>query len=269
MNEKNLLFYTKDLSIAFGGLVAVDKVNFDVKRNTILGLIGPNGSGKTTIFNMITGLYIPTGGEIYFEGQNLVGHSATDISRKGVARTFQTSRLCLDLSILDNIFIGMHSRQKSWVTDSVFRRDRLAAEVTTAYEKVAWLLNIFNPELIRKADKPAGSLPQIDRRRVEICRAMAMEPKLLLLDEPSAGMTPEEISVLMEDIKKVQENSADITIIIVEHVMSVISAITDHCVVLNFGRKIAEGPFMDVAQNPEVREAYLGKRGSEQWARPC
>lgn len=265
----NLLFRTQDLSIAFGGLVAVDKVNIAVQRRSILGLIGPNGSGKTTIFNMITGLYTPTGGDFFFENKSLLGHTATDIARHGISRTFQTSRLCLDLSILDNIFIGMHPLQKCGLFEAVFRRKQLADEVRVSYEKVTYLLNIFNPDLIQRISEPAGVLPQIDRRRVEICRAMAREPKLLLLDEPSAGMTPEEIAVLMEDIKKVQQASRDITIIIVEHVMSVIQAITDHCVVLNFGRKIAEGAFQAVCNNPEVQEAYLGKRGSETWAKPC
>jgi ABC-type branched-subunit amino acid transport system ATPase component len=261
MNNDDRLLWTKDLSISFGGLVAVDQVNIDVCRGSILGLIGPNGSGKTTIFNMITGLYIPTSGDFFFEGESLLGKGPHEIARRGVARTFQTSRLCLELSVLDNIFIGMHPRQKSWITDAVFRPNKLAHEVSHAREKAFFLLNVFNKNLIDKAGAAAGTLPQIDRRRVEICRAMAMEPKLLLLDEPSAGMTPEEISELMEDIRKVQQASADITIIIVEHVMSVIRSITDHVVVLNFGRKIAEGPFHVVSHNPEVREAYLGKRG--------
>lgn len=253
---------TKDLSIHFGGLLAVDRVNLDVKRNTILGLIGPNGSGKTTIFNMITGLYIPTSGDIRFEGETLIGKPAYQIARRGIARTFQVSRLCLDLSVLDNIFIGMHPRLNPTLRDAVFARRKLSRELEQAREQACSLLNVFNPRLIHRAGEPAGALPQIDRRRVEICRAMAARPKLLLLDEPSAGMTPEEISELMEDIRKVQAASEDITIIIVEHVMSVIRSITDHCVVLNFGRRIAEGPFHEVAQNPLVREAYLGKRGS-------
>lgn len=255
------ILQTNDLSIQFGGLIAVDKVNIDVKRGTIMGLIGPNGSGKTTIFNMLTGLYIPTSGDITYEGESLIGKQPYEIARRGVARTFQASRLCLDLSVLDNIFIGMHPRQRSWLVDTIFRQERLAGEMKAADEKVKFLLNIFNRDLIPKLGKPAGSLPQIDRRRVEICRAMAMEPKLLLLDEPSAGMTPEEITELMSDIRKVQQASQDITIIIVEHVMSVIRSITEYVVVLNFGRKIAEGPFEVVSTNPEVREAYLGKRG--------
>jgi len=257
----NKILYTNDLTIQFGGLVAVDKVNIEVMRGSIMGLIGPNGSGKTTIFNMLTGLYIPTGGDFFFEDESMLGKQPFEIARKGVARTFQTSRLCLDLSILDNIFIGMHPRQRSMLVDTVFRQDRLSGELKAAREKVDFLLGIFNEKLIPKAGLPAGTLPQIDRRRVEICRAMAMEPKLLLLDEPSAGMTPEEITELMSDIRKVQQASNDITIIIVEHVMSVIRSITEYVVVLNFGRKIAEGPFEIVSTNPEVREAYLGKRG--------
>lgn len=259
-NNGNLLI-TKDLTIHFGGLVAVDHVDIEVKRNSIMGLIGPNGSGKTTIFNMITGLYTPTSGEIFFNGESLIGKPAHVISRKGVARTFQTSRLCLDLSVLDNVFIGMHSRQKQGLFSAVFNRKLVAEEIGEAREKAFFLLNTFNPELVRRAGEPAGCLPQIDRRRVEICRAMAADPRLLLLDEPSAGMTPEEIEELMADIRKVQQASTDITIVIVEHVMSVIRSITEHVVVLNFGRKIAEGSFHEVASRQEVLEAYLGKRG--------
>lgn len=261
MADNSNILQTKDLTIQFGGLIAVDHINIDIKRNSTLGLIGPNGSGKTTIFNMLTGLYIPTDGDFIFEGESLLKKSATEIARKGVARTFQASRLCLDLSVLDNIFIGMHSKQKQWLGSAIFGRNRLASEVGRAYDKALYLLNIFNPVLVNKGGYPAGSLAQIDRRRVEICRAMAMDPKLLLLDEPSAGMTPEEISELMTDIQKVKNESKDITIVIVEHVMSVIRAITDNVVVLNFGKKIAEGPFEKVSQNAEVREAYLGKRG--------
>jgi branched-chain amino acid transport system ATP-binding protein len=261
MQTNPKVFWTEDLTIAFGGLVAVDKVNFEAYRCEILGLIGPNGSGKTTIFNMINGLYVPTGGKIFFENTNLVGLAPYQIARKGIARTFQTSRLCLDLSVLDNVMIGMHSRQKHFLLDSIFRRSLVEDEVKVARERAFYLLNVFNPELIAKAGVKAGALAQIDRRRVEICRAMAMEPRLLLLDEPSAGMTPEETDVLMKDIKKVQQESREITIIIVEHDMTVIRTITDRVVVLNFGRKITEGIFETISKNEEVRAAYLGKRG--------
>jgi ABC-type branched-subunit amino acid transport system ATPase component len=155
----------------------------------------------------------------------------------------------------------MHSRQRQGLFSAVFNRKLVAEEVGEAREKAFFLLNTFNPELVKRAGEPAGRLPQIDRRRVEICRAMAADPRLLLLDEPSAGMTPEEIEELMADIRKVQQASTDITIVIVEHVMSVIRSITEHVVVLNFGRKIAEGSFHEVASRQEVLEAYLGKRG--------
>ena len=259
--HNNQLFWTQDLSISFGGLLAVDGVTLDISLGEILGLIGPNGSGKTTIFNLVTGIYSPTAGDFFFMGESLLGKPPHEIARKGIARTFQISRLCLDLSVLDNVFIGMHERQKHWLVDSIFRRALLADEVAEGREKAFSLLSVFNKDLLDVAGKPVGALPQIDRRRVEICRAMAMEPKLLLLDEPSAGMNPEEMAALMEDIKKVQQESEGISIIIVEHDMTVIRTISDRVVALNYGRKIAEGSFEEVSHNPEVREAYLGKRG--------
>lgn len=262
MAENNCILETKDLTIRFGGLVAVDAINMGIKKNSIMGLIGPNGSGKTTIFNMLTGLYTPTSGDFIFEGESMSKKSATEIARKGIARTFQSSRLCLDLSILDNVFIGMHSNQRSGLSNAIFGRKKLAAEVRQAHDRALYLLNIFNPELVNKSGQPAGSLAQIDRRRVEICRAMAREPKLLLLDEPSAGMTPEEITELMSDIKKVKSESKEITIVIVEHVMSVIKMITEHVFVINFGKKIAEGSYEVVSKDPEVISAYLGKHGA-------
>jgi ABC-type branched-subunit amino acid transport system ATPase component len=259
--DNGRVFWTEDLSISFGGLVAVDGVDLDISRGEILGLIGPNGSGKTTVFNLVTGIYAPTTGNFYFEGESLLGRPPFEIARKGIARTFQISRLCLDLSVLDNIFIGMHHRQKHWLADAVFRRRLLAEEVKRGRERALDLLHVFNPALTQRSGEVVSALPQIDRRRVEICRAMAMEPKLLLLDEPSAGMTPEEMLELMGDIKKVQEASEDISIVIVEHDMTVIRTISDRVVALNYGRKIAEGTFEEVAGTPEVREAYLGKRG--------
>ena len=258
------IFWTQKLSISFGGLKAVDEVDIEVFKGEILGLIGPNGSGKTTIFNLITGLYTPTNGDFFFEGESLLGKPPYQIARRGVARTFQSSRLCLDLSVLDNIFIGMHYRQKSWLFDAVFRRSRLADEVVKARRKAFELLEIFNPDLLKYSGEPASALPQIDRRRVEICRAMAVEPRLLLLDEPSAGMTTEETAELMADIQKVQQSSVDISIIIIEHDMKVISSITNRVVALNYGRKIAEGTYEEVAAMQEVREAYLGNRGNSQ-----
>ena len=259
-SRSNRVFWTKNLSISFGGLMAVDRVDMEVFPEEILGLIGPNGSGKTTIFNMITGIYTPTNGNFFFEGEPLLGRPAHVIASKGIARTFQVSRLCLDLSVLDNILIGTHCQQKSGFLDSVFRRGRLANEVAEARDKALHLLSVFNEELVDQAGEPAGTLPLLDRRRVEICRAMVGEPKLLLLDEPSAGMNPEEKEELMADIRTIQEASEGVSIVIVEHDMTVIRFITERVMALNYGRKIAEGSFDEVSRNPEVREAYLGKR---------
>lgn len=256
----NQVFWTKGLSISFGGLVAIDRVDVQVFRGETLGLIGPNGSGKTTFFNVITGLYAPSEGNFFLNGEALLGKPPHVIARKGIARTFQTSRLCLDLSILDNVLIGMHYRQKSWLLDSVLRRGRLASEVAEAREKALYLLGVFNEDLIDRAGEPAGLLPMIDRRRVEICRAMAGEPSLLLLDEPSAGMNPEEKEELMRDIRTIQEASKEVSIVIVEHDMALIKFVTERVMVFNYGCKVAEGTFDEVARNIEVREAYLGKR---------
>ena len=151
MAENTNILETRDLTIHFGGLVAVDGINMGIKKDSIMGLIGPNGSGKTTIFNMLTGLYTPTSGDFFFEGESMTKKSATEIARKGIARTFQSSRLCLDLSILDNVFIGMHSKQKAGLGNAVFGRKKLAAEVNQAHEKAMYLLNTFNPELINKS----------------------------------------------------------------------------------------------------------------------
>lgn len=254
------VFWTENLSISFGGLVAVERVNMQVSYGEILGLIGPNGSGKTTLFNIITGLYTPSEGDFFLEGDSLLGKPPHMIARKGIARTFQMSRLCLDLSILDNVLIGIHYRQKSWLLDSILRRRRLASEVAGVREKALQLLHVFNKELVDHAGEPAGSLPLIDRRRVEICRAMLGEPKLLLLDEPSAGMNPEEKEELMKDIRTIQGASNGISTIITEHDMAVIKSITERVIALNYGCKIAEGTFDKVSRDPELREAYLGKQ---------
>lgn len=254
------VFWTENLSISFGGLVAVERVNMQVSYGEILGLIGPNGSGKTTLFNIITGLYTPSEGDFFLEGDSLLGKPPHMIARKGIARTFQMSRLCLDLSILDNVLIGIHYRQKSWLLDSILRRRRLASEVAGVREKALQLLRVFNKELVDRAGEPAGSLPLIDRRRVEICRAMLGEPKLLLLDEPSAGMNPEEKEELMKDIRTIQGASNGISTIIIEHDMAVIKSITERVIALNYGCRIAEGTFDKVSRDPELREAYLGKQ---------
>ncbi len=253
------LLATRALTVRFGGLVALDGVDVEVTAGETVGVIGPNGSGKTTFFNALTGLYATAAGEILFEGRSLTGLEPHLISRLGIARTFQSSRLCLNLSVFDNVLIGMHARRRSGLLDFVFRRRRFLDEMTPAIARASHLLGLFNRELPGRGFERVGQLPQIDRRRVEICRALASEPRLLLLDEPSAGMSPEETAELMKDLAIVREEMPGLSVIIIEHDMFVIAGVSRRVVAFNYGRKIAEGPFAAVAANVLVREAYLGK----------
>jgi len=250
---------TEKISINFGGLVAVKEVDFSVKEGEILGLIGPNGSGKTTFFNLITGIYKPTKGNIFFGEENIAGLSPHEITKKGIARTFQNTRLFWDLSALDNVLLGMHRWQSiSWF-NSMFRRNYTAQGLRKNVKEVFNLVNDFvGKELVDRMYQKVRDLSQADKKRVEICRALASRPKLLLLDEPSAGMNPEETVELMEDIKKIKKKNAKIDVIIIEHDMRVIKGITQNVVVFNYGEKIFEGTFEDASANKEVREAYLG-----------
>ena len=254
------LFATRGLTVRFGGLTAVDRVDVSVEEGETLGLIGPNGSGKTTFFNAVTGL-VPATGEVLFRRGALSGLESHAICRRGIARTFQVSRLCLQLSVFDNVLIGMHLQVRSGVWDALVRRGRLVAEVRRALGQAAHLLGLFNSHLVDRGFDRVAELPQIDRRRVEICRALAARPRLLLLDEPSAGMNPEETVELMKDLQIVREEMPGLSIIIIEHDMFVIEGVSQRVVAFNYGRKIAEGTFAEVARNEEVREAYLG-RGS-------
>ena len=252
------LFATKGLTVRFGGLTAVDQVDVHVDEGETLGLIGPNGSGKTTFFNAVTGL-VPAAGEVLFRGEPLSGLEPHAICRRGIARTFQSSRLCLGLSVFDNVLIGMHREARGGVWDALFRRRRVVAEVRQALERAAHLLSPFNPDLVGRGFDPVAELPQIDRRRVEICRALAARPRLLLLDEPSAGMSPEETVELMKDLQIVREEMPGLSVIIIEHDMFVVEGVSQRVVAFNYGQKIAEGTFAEVARNEEVREAYLGR----------
>jgi branched-chain amino acid transport system ATP-binding protein len=253
------LLETQDLTIQFGGLTAVSEVAFHVTQGEVIGLIGPNGSGKTTFFNLITGIYRPTSGDILFQGNSTLGLQPFEIVRRGIARTFQNNRLFSNLSTLDNVIIGMHHKQRSQWYDAIFRNRFSKRELNDAAHKALDLISYFSQELADDPYKKAGELPQAHRRRLEICRALAADPILLLLDEPSAGMDPEETSSLMGDIRKIQTRRSDIGIIIIEHDMTVIENIADRVVVFNYGQKIAEGSFVEIARNPEVLEAYLGE----------
>jgi branched-chain amino acid transport system ATP-binding protein len=256
------LLQTKQITIRFGGLVAVDHVDVGVCPGEVLGLIGPNGSGKTTFFNLITGIYRPLEGEIFYKGERVTNRSPVEMARKGISRSFQNSRLFLELSVAENVLSGMCYRKNSGIFDTLLRPGRVERQLTEGIQRAVELLNLFSQELGEDPFKKAGDLPLPDRRRVEICRALASEPSLLLLDEPSAGMDPSETAILMDEIRRVREYQPEIGIIIIEHDMTVIRGIAERVVVFNYGKKIAEGTFQAIANLTEVRQAYLGERAS-------
>jgi len=242
----------------FGGVTALDAFTMSVQRGDIVGLIGPNGSGKTTSFNAVTGIFPPSDGTVRFNGADITGLSPQRIYAAGIARTFQRSRLCLPLSIFDNIMIGNHGRLSKGLWFNLMRRGAFRREFEDCHEQAQALVNTFSSALADRMFEPVGALPMIERRRIEICRALISRPKLLLLDEPSAGMTHDETKQLMDDILDVRGRIEGLSIIIIEHEMGVIERITDHCVVLNYGQKICEGTYAQIAADPEVQRAYLG-----------
>ncbi len=252
------LLQVEGLTKTFGGVLALDALALSAGSGEVVGLIGPNGSGKTTFFNVTTGIYKPDAGSIVFKGKNLAGASPQTIHRAGISRTFQRSRLSLPLSIFDNIMIGAHTRRFNGLVFNLVCRGAFKHEYERMVEAARALLKVFEPELTDRLFEPVMGLPMIDRRRIEICRALISEPSLLFLDEPSAGMTHEETHALMDNILRVRAVHSSLAIVIVEHQMGVIERITDRCAVLNFGRKIAEGTYREVAGNAEVQEAYLG-----------
>lgn len=253
------LLETRNLTMSFGGLTALDKVDIRVHAGETLGLIGPNGAGKSTFFNVVTGIYAPSDGQVLFRGEDLGGLKPHQVVRRGIARTFQSNRLFWQLSIMDNVLIGMHLRQSCTLADVIMRYGHTRAELNECAREAIDILNHFSPELAAQHRRPVLDLPQGDRRRVEICRALASRPTLLLLDEPSAGMSPEETDKLMEDIATVRRKFSGITIVVIEHDMGVVERVADRVVVFNFGRKLTEGVFAEIARDPAVIEAYLGE----------
>ena len=252
------LLEARGVTRSFGGVVALDHLDLVVEHNEILGLIGPNGSGKTTFFNVATGLYRAEAGTLKFEGTDITRASPRNVYHAGMSRTFQHSRLALPLSVFDNIMIGNHKRLHQGLWFNLIRRADLKREFEASYREARTLVEVFEPELAERLFEPVAGMSMIDRRRIEICRALISQPKLLLLDEPSAGMTHDETKTLMDDILQVRARNQNLTIIVVEHEMGVIERITDRCVVLNFGLKIAEGPYRQIASDRQVQEAYLG-----------
>jgi branched-chain amino acid transport system ATP-binding protein/sulfate-transporting ATPase len=253
------LLTTSDLTVRFGGLTALDALNLAVYEGEVMGLLGPNGSGKTTFFNVVTSLYTPSAGKIMLGDEDISTKSPQEVYGHGVTRTFQRSRLSLPLTVFDNMVIGNFQNLNMSLAFNLFKRAELRRQYDEMVEKARTLLGTFNANLPVKLFQPTSTLTMIDRRRVEICRALLSSPRLLLLDEPSAGMTHDETTELMDDILQVRKLLQPFTIVIIEHEMNVIQRITDRCVVLNFGQKIAEGTYEEIVADREVQIAYLGQ----------
>ena len=250
------LLEVKNLGISFGGLRAVDNFSLKIEKCQLYGLIGPNGAGKTTIFNLLTGVYKPTDGSFMFDGEELAGKSAIDINKKGIARTFQNIRLFGNMSVLDNVKVGLHNSESTNLFDSIFRTPKYRKEEKNITEKALELLDVFG--LKEEANFKASNLPYGKQRKLEIARALGTNPKLLLLDEPAAGMNPAETAELMETIALVR-NKFGISILLIEHDMSLVMGICERLVVLEYGRVIADGLPDEVVHNPRVVSAYLGE----------
>ena len=255
--DKTPILECSHLGIDFGGLTAVNEFNITVGRTEIAGLIGPNGAGKTTVFNLLTKVYQPTRGTILLDGLDTHGKTPAQINRMGIARTFQNIRLFSSLSVEDNVKIGLHNQEKYSMFSGILRLPKYWRQEKAAHERALELLSIFNMEDL--AGHQAGSLPYGAQRRLEIVRALATNPSLLLLDEPAAGMNPSETAELMENIVKIRD-TFQIAVMLIEHDMNLVMGICEGICVLNFGQIIAKGTAEQILSNPTVIEAYLGKQ---------
>ena len=258
--DKTPVLETRRLGITFGGLKAVEDFNLTIGRTEIAGLIGPNGAGKKTVFNLLTKVYQPTHGTILLDGRDTAGMNTVQVNKAGIARTFQNIRLFSALSVEDNVKIGLHNEIKCSMWEDIFRLPRHWKSEKVAHERALELLSIFHMEDMAAAQ--AGSLPYGAQRRLEIVRALATNPSILLLDEPAAGMNPSETAELMENIRKIRD-TFQIAILLIEHDMNLVMGICEGICVLNYGRVIAKGEPEQIKNDPTVIEAYLGKRGAK------
>lgn len=250
------LLEVKNLGIQFGGLRAVDEFNLSIEQGALYGLIGPNGAGKTTVFNMLTGVYKPTDGDIFLDGKSIVGKSQIEINKMGIARTFQNIRLFRQMSVLDNVKVGLHNQIKYNTLAGILKLPSYFKKEKEMDERAFALLKVF--DLQSESDYLASNLPYGKQRKLEIARALATNPQLLLLDEPAAGMNPNETAELMETIQFVRKEF-NMTILLIEHDMRLVGGICEDLTVLNFGKVLAQGKTSEVLNNPEVITAYLGE----------
>ena len=254
---QEIMLETKDLGITFGGLKAVQNLNLTIKKKQIYGLVGPNGAGKTTVFNIITGVYQPTSGTYYLDGKELKGYSQEKINRNGIARTFQNIRLFNNMSVIRNVMVGLHNHSEFKCSPfaCMLRLPKYFETEKRMRERAKEILRIFDLE--KERNNLSCNLPYGKQRKLEIARALATSPKLLLLDEPAAGMNPNETAELMDVIRYIRDNF-DMTILIIEHDMKFVSGLCDEVTVLNFGTVLAQGETKSALNDPEVIKAYIG-----------